>query len=586
MVSVTPSPSADAPAADRAGLRLRLTTIVRRARRLLPHTFQGRLTAAFTTVIALTLALVTVLVINRLDDYFTSQQTADLDIRAETVAGVVQALADRAAGSASVVTVDGLTNEAVVAAMQEPVQRRLIADRLGQADVTIRFGLAATSGETTVFLPSANGQFGMALEAGPARGQSREPTSVTQRYAGGPLWGRYAVEVTLANPYTYRATAIANVTGLLAAITMFALGLSVVVSAALARRFTTPLRELTDASRALAEGDLSRRVPTSTRRAGSAEIAELAVQFNAMADRVEESVEIIRLDRDRSRDFLADVSHELRTPLAALRTFNQLLMETAGDDPDARAEFLESSAGQIERLDWLAQNLLELSKLDSGLVLLDLRPDDLRAAVESATHQHDAAAARRGVTLAVELPEAPIRIRHDPPRVGQVVANLVGNAVKFTPRGGSVRVEVAPTDGGARIDVTDTGVGIDAVELPHIFDRFYRGSRANEARGSGSGLGLAIVRSIVDMHGGTVEVESGTGAGSRFTVRLPHDPRDVAGSPAAASADVASAAEGTERIAAAAAIGPIDLDESSAAAPVAPQDGPAKMTETSPSDAS
>ena len=231
-----------------------------------------------------------------------------------------------------------------------------------------------------------------------------------------------------------------------------------------------------------------------------------------MADRLEESVEISRRDRDRSRDFLADVSHELRTPLAALRTFNQLLMETAGDDPEARAEFLESSGGQIERLDWLAQNLLELSKLDSGLVLLDLRPDDLRAAVESAAHQHDAAAARRGVRVTVDLPDAPIRIRHDPPRIGQVVANLVGNAIKFTPRGGSVRVAVVPTDDGARIDVTDTGVGIDAAELPHIFERFYRGSRANEARGSGSGLGLAIVRSIVDMHGGTVDSRDRAGA--------------------------------------------------------------------------
>ena len=98
-----------------------------------------------------------------------------------------------------------------------------------------------------------------------------------------------------------------------------------------------------------------------------------------MAERLEESVAIIRRDRDRSRDFLADVSHELRTPIAALLTFNELLKDQAGDDPAARAEFLESSRVQLERLDWLAQNLLELSKLDSGLVLLDLRPDDLRA---------------------------------------------------------------------------------------------------------------------------------------------------------------------------------------------------------------
>jgi signal transduction histidine kinase len=228
--------------------------------------------------------------------------------------------------------------------------------------------------------------------------------------------------------------------------------------------------------------------------------------------------------------------------------FNELLKEGAADDPDARSEFLDSSGQQIERLDWLAQNLLELSKLDSGLVLLDLRPDDLRAAVETAVEQTRAAATRRGVALTVHLPEAPIRVRHDPQRIGQVVANLVANAVKFTPRGGSVGVDVASTADGARIEVVDTGVGIEAAELPHIFERFYRGSRANEARGSGSGLGLAIVRSIVDMHGGTVAVESRVGSGSRFTVTLPRDPRLVAGTPAAEQAAVASAADAPARM--------------------------------------
>jgi signal transduction histidine kinase len=200
-------------------------------------------------------------------------------------------------------------------------------------------------------------------------------------------------------------------------------------------------------------------------------------------------------------------------------------MEGAADDPDARTEFLESSQGQIERLDWLAQNLLELSKLDSGLVLLDLRPDDLRAAVQSAVEQATPSARRRAVELTLKLPESPLRIRHDPQRVGQVVTNLVGNAIKFTPRGGHVDVVLAADPDGARIDVSDTGVGIEAAELPRIFDRFYRGSRANEARGSGSGLGLAIVRSIVDMHRGTVTVDSRLGTGSRFSVYLPRDPR-------------------------------------------------------------
>ncbi|MFP5342686.1 MAG: ATP-binding protein [Candidatus Limnocylindria bacterium] len=569
---------------------------LRRTRRgLLPRTFQGRLTVAFVLVIVLTLALVGALVVNRLDDYFARQQEADLNVRSETVQAYVIGIANDLASPGPVVEPDLTVDPAVAAFFQRQDQARLIADRLGQADVIVRFGFTIADGDQVVFVPATDGLFQMPLQAAPEVGQTREPQSVTYRYASGSLFQRYTVEITLANPYTYRATALANLTGLLAAITLFALGLAVLVSAALARRFTTPLRQLTEASRGLAEGDLSRRVPMQ-RRAGSTEIIELAVQFNAMADRLEQSVEIIRRDRDRSRDFLADVSHELRTPLAALRTFNQLLMESAGDDPDARAEFLESSAGQIERLDWLAQNLLELSKLDSGLVLLDLRPDDLRAAVESAVQQLDATATRRGVALELRLPDGPVRIRHDPPRVGQVVTNLVGNALKFTPRGGRVTVEVAATEDGARIDVADTGVGIDPQELPHIFERFYRGARSSEARGSGSGLGLAIVRSIVDMHGGSVTVESGAG-GSRFVVDLPRDPRLVAGTPAAARADVASAAEGSARIARKG-DGPRPAEPGEPAAPAAPTPpvapaaptppvapaGSANVVETSPSE--
>ncbi len=543
-MSATPSPSVERPAERRARLP-------RRLRRLLPRTFQGRLTGAFLAVVALTLALVTVLVINRLDDYFTTQQLADLDQRAKTVATYVTSLAEGRVAEGQVpglvVGLDGQVAPIVLDDMSRHGLQRFVADHLAQADVQITFGRFVADGETQKFVPALGPPILIHLEASPDPGQTQEKdVGWSQAYAAGGVYTSYAVRVTLSNPYTFRATALANVTGLLAAISLFALGLSVVVSAAMARRFTTPLRRLTEASRGLAEGDLTRRVPPSEVRAGSSELAELAVQFNAMADRLQESVEIVRRDRDRSRDFLADVSHELRTPLAALRTFNELLTEGAADDPEARAEFLESSGQQIERLDWLAQNLLELSKLDSGLVLLDLRPEDLRAAVESAVEQTSAAADRRGVRVGLHLPVAPVRIRHDPPRVGQVVSNLVANAIKFTPRGGSVAVDVAATPDGARIEVTDTGVGIEPTELPHVFERFYRGSRANEARGSGSGLGLAIVRSIVDMHGGTVEVESRVGSGTRFSVWLPRDPRLIEGTPAAQQAAVASTAGAAE----------------------------------------
>ena len=378
-------------------------------------------------------------------------------------------------------------------------------------------------------MPASNGRVVAELHAEPQSGQQQEnvPTTPVYREVAHPFFP-YTIKVVLNNPYTFRATAVANVTGLLVAIGLFALGLSLIVAAGLARRFTTPLRRLTEATRGLAEGDFTRRVEMRQVRGGSSELTELGQAFNLMAERLQQSVGIIRRDRDRSRDFLADVSHELRTPIAALRTFNELLKEGASADPEARDEFLESSGQQIDRLDWLAQNLLELSKLDSGLVLLDLRPDDLRAAVEQAAEQAEPAAARRGVTLVVDVPDGPIRIHHDPQRIGQVVTNLVGNAIKFTPRGGRVEVSIGATTEGGRIEVRDSGVGIDAAELPRIFDRFYRGSMANEARGSGSGLGLAIVRSIVDMHGGTVRVESRLGVGSRFVVTLPRDPRMVA----------------------------------------------------------
>jgi signal transduction histidine kinase len=523
-------------------------SLAQRIRNLGPRTFQGRLTVALVLLIAVTLILVSLLVVNRLDDYFTQQQRADLENRSDTVLTAVEQLArSDICGNCAVVGIDNVLNPGVTKTFERDEVQRLVADRLAQANVRIRFGTLDTTTDAPVFIPAVNGEVDIPLRATPRVGQSQERTTVGPFWQGsGSMAQPFAVEVTMSNPYTFRAQALSTVTGLLAAIALFALGLSVVVASFLARRFTTPLRRLTEASRALAEGDLSQRVSTTEVGAGSVELAELATQFNTMADRVEESVDMIRRDRDRSRDFLADVSHELRTPIAALRTFNELLKGQAGGDPDARSEFLESGGQQIDRLDWLATNLLELSKLDSGLVLLELRPDDLRAAVEDAVEQAEGTARKRDIALRLHVPDRPVRIRHDPQRIGQVVSNLVLNAIKFTPRGGSVDVHLAPAEGGARIDVVDTGVGIDEAELPHIFERFYRGSQANEARGSGSGLGLAIVRSIVDMHGGSIEVESRVRHGSRFTVTLPADPRLVDGTPAAQQAALTSASDSAE----------------------------------------
>jgi signal transduction histidine kinase len=521
------------PRPPRPATRAHLSVPVSRA---LPRTFQGRLSLAFVMVFALAVGIVSVLTIVVLDSDLRAQEETNLEARANAVAAVVKVKAETAAAldpaNSTVVSASGVLNDNILAAISEQVVLADYANNVAQADLRLRFGFGSETANGTAFIPATPASvFTAQLTAQPGRGQDRDPISFTQVFkfedpqGVKPTW---YLEVTLSGPYTTRQSTIASVVWFLFISSMGGLLLAIVVSAFLARRFTTPLRRLTEAARALAEGDLARRVPADRARGGGAEITELSRQFNAMAEQVEETMETIRRDRDTGREFLADVSHELRTPLAALRTFNELLREKAGEDVAARTEFLEASAQQIERLDWLAQNLLELSKLDSGLIRLDLRPDDLRATIESAVEQAQVSARRRGLNLTTELPDEPLVTRHDPQRLGQVLTNLIGNALKFTPRGGSVRVVLSPRNRGARIQVIDSGIGIDAAELPRIFDRFYRGSRSNEARGSGSGLGLAIVRSVVEMHGGRVMVESRIGTGSTFTVTLPNDPRTSA----------------------------------------------------------
>ena len=524
-------------------------------RPLMPRTFAARLTIAFSGVVALTLLLVFVGVINRVDDYFYNLQVNDLQVRAVTVRDAIKVSLAALTDGAPIVSPTDTLDPAVARFLADPTEQRILATDLAQADLKVSIGLITRDGNgKSILVPASNGQFSATLQAQPRPGQARDnipyndpgPDAVEQSNLF-----EYGIQVQLANPYTYRASTLAAIFSLLIVIAIAGLILSVVVASLLARRFTTPLRRLTEAARDLTEGDFARRVAIDPRNPGSTEIIELSRQFNQMAARLDESVAIIRRDRDRSRDFLADVSHELRTPIAAMRMFNELLREGADDDPATRIEFLESSRQQLERLDWLAQNLLELSKLDSGLVLLDLRPDDLRTAVESAVEQAEPTARRRGIALTLHTASRPLRIRHDPQRIGQVVSNLIGNALKFTASGGRVDVDVRAVDGGAQIEVRDNGVGIDTAELPRIFERFYRGSLANEARGSGSGLGLAIVKSIVDMHGGRVVVDSRLGSGSAFVVTLPKDPRSPdspgadsparpAGSPAANPATIAA----------------------------------------------
>jgi signal transduction histidine kinase len=290
--------------------------------------------------------------------------------------------------------------------------------------------------------------------------------------------------------------------------------MAVIVGLLVSQGLAAPLRRLSTAAGQMSGGNLSARVPLR----GQDEIGQLAGQFNLMAERLEASFAALSAERDALRRFIADASHELRTPITALKTFNELLQHAAADDPAARTEFLAESQVQLGRLEWITRNLLDLSRLDAGLVDLDLAEHDVREIIEAVAATFKPLASEKGVTLSVESAGDLMPVRCDRARVEMALSNVVDNALKFTPAGGQVRVGAGQVDKMVQLWVKDTGPGIDPADLPHIFERFYRGQ---SGRAEGSGLGLAIVQSIAQAHGGQVFAESEPGYGSRFVIELP-----------------------------------------------------------------
>lgn len=310
------------------------------------------------------------------------------------------------------------------------------------------------------------------------------------------------------------AIAQTDLNAILVEVSALGLVLSMVLAVWLGRSLSRPLRELTYAVEGMAEGDLGQSVPET----GSLELQALARGFNEMSDRVRDSFEAMTAERDRLKVFIGDMSHELRTPLTALSTFNQLMLEGAGDDPATRREFLINSSKQIERLRSLSENLLQLSKLDSGLLEMRLEPSDLVDTVEESVTRLEPAARAKGLELVADFPEGILTVDHDPSFLQQAVDNLIGNAIKYTPSGGRVEVSLTTEGGEAVFRVRDNGPGIAPDDVPKLFQRFYRG-RNQASEENGSGLGLAIVAAVVAGHHGTVEVSDPSTA--EFTMRLP-----------------------------------------------------------------
>ena len=283
---------------------------------------------------------------------------------------------------------------------------------------------------------------------------------------------------------------------------------AVVASAWLSARITRPIAEMTRASQAMARGEYGQRIEVR----GRDEVADLARAFNQMAQQVDRSSRSMR-------QLIADVSHELKTPLTSIQGFSQALADgVAQDEAEARR-----AAGVVreeaERMRALVDDLLYLSRIESGELRLAAGPVDLDALAAAAARRFRYQAEQAGVALRLEAGGA--AVSGDGRRLEQVLANLLDNALRFAPAGSEVSVRTRREDGGgAAVVVHNGGEPIPAADLPHIFDRFYQADRAR-AGGGHSGLGLAIAGELAQAHGGTIGVRSSAAEGTAFTVRLP-----------------------------------------------------------------
>ncbi len=312
------------------------------------------------------------------------------------------------------------------------------------------------------------------------------------------------------------AGTIAGVTRLGIYAALGAVVLAALIGYSLSRRISRPVEEMSRVALELSRGRFDLRVTSS----GGDELGQLADTLNYAVDRVAETIEQQRRIVKQQRDFISDISHEFRAPLTSLRGFLEL-MRSGKINPQEQKKYLEIMHADALHLSHLVQDLLDLSNLETQQITLNLeaqRPELLLK--ESLRHLQLSAAAKEIIIEMQEAEDLPAVVV-DANRFYQVIVNLVGNAIRFSPPGGVITVRAEPDGSQVKFSVTDCGEGIPEAELPFIWERFYKVDKARTRTDNGSGLGLAIVRQIVEMHGGRVAVESTPGKGSTFSFWLP-----------------------------------------------------------------
>ena len=283
----------------------------------------------------------------------------------------------------------------------------------------------------------------------------------------------------------------------------------IVMSMFVIRTITRPVGELREGIAKMTGGDFSARVNVR----GHNEFAELAAAFNSMSERLE------LLDKSRNQ-FVSNASHELKTPLSTMKILIETILYQDPFDPGMSKEFLSDVNKEIDRLSRIVSDLLTLVNIDSGGMKLNSADLDIHELLLEQVKRLAPLARENGIELDCSAKEA-LEVTGDAVKLQQVIYNVIDNAIKDTPRGGEVHASLARVGKRAVIRVTDTGIGIPADDLPHVFDRFYRVDKARSRATGGTGLGLSIVKQIVQMHGGAISASSEEEKGTTFVIELP-----------------------------------------------------------------
>jgi len=479
------------------------------------QTIRGRLTAWYSAALALTLAAFAAVLY--LDRRNASYQDLDQRMRSEAAltAGI---LAESYRARGVLVRPDTAARPVLipdVAALLEAVPDILI--------VTARDGslLFASSDARALTFQQVEQlhRIATAPDSGGSLGSFHiEPDGPTIHYAVRPLADagpQFGAILAAANVRTAELGPDQLLSSF-ALVLPFGVAVALLMGSWISRRALRPVDQIITEVREITDGrSLHRRLAEPLVKD---ELGRLAETLNQMMTRLERSFTALRR-------FTADASHELKTPLTVLRAGVERVITTPHLPQDTLAT-LEETLQEIKRMTELVEALLTLARADEGIAPLHREPVDLRGIVEEARETGELLAEEAGVHMEVTTPADPVVVSVDATRIRQLILNLLTNAVKYTPAGGSVRLQLGPVNGKLTLSVADTGIGIAPGDLPHIFDRFWRADSARTRTGErpGAGLGLAICKWIAEAHGGRIDVVSRPGRGTTFIVTLPWEP--------------------------------------------------------------